>query len=62
METVAARYDADAHNAGIYIVSACGFDSIPNDIGALLLQRTFNGELAYVESYMNIDSGSVSRS
>lgn len=57
METVAIRYDEEARDAGIYIVSACGFDSIPNDLGTLLLQRTFNGELAYVESYMTISSG-----
>ena len=57
METVAARYDEEAHNAGVYIVSSCGFDCIPNDLGALLLQRTFNGELAYVESYMCVHSG-----
>ncbi len=57
METIAARYDVNAHSAGIYIVSACGYDCIPNDLGALLLQRTFNGELAYVESYMSVDSG-----
>ena len=57
METIAARYDVEAHNAGIYIVSSCGFDCIPNDLGALLLQRTFNGDLAYVESYMSINNG-----
>ena len=57
METIAARYDVDARNAGIYIVSSCGFDSIPNDLGALLLQRTFNGDLAYAESYLSIGTG-----
>ena len=61
METVAAKYDEQARDAGIYIVSACGFDCIPNDLGALLLQRTFNGELAYVESYMSVSEG-VSKS
>ena len=55
MESVAAQYDEDARAAGIYIVSACGFDSIPHDLGVLLLQRTFNGELAYVESFVTID-------
>lgn len=51
METIAARYDEEARAAGIYIISACAFDSIPNDLGALLLQKTFNGELAYTESF-----------
>ena len=57
METIAAHYDMEAQNAGIYIVSSCGFDCIPNDLGALLLQRTFNGDLAYVESYMSVNNG-----
>ena len=52
MEDMTARYDEQAREAGVYIVFACGFDSIPNDMGALLLQRTFNGELAYIESYI----------
>ena len=46
METIAACYDEEACDAGVYIVTSCG--QIPNDLGALLLQRTFNGELAYV--------------
>ena len=54
METMEAKYDEQAREAGVYIVSSCAFDCIPNDLGALLLQRTFSGELAYVESYVNI--------
>ena len=57
MEDMAARYDEQAREAGVYIVFSCGFDSIPNDMGALLLQRTFNGELSYVESYMAVHDG-----
>ena len=57
METIEAKYDEQAREAGVYIVSACAFDCIPNDLGALLLQRTFSGELAYVESYMTISDG-----
>ena len=57
MESIAANYDEEARDAGIYIVSACGFDSIPNDLGALLLQRTFNGDLVCVDSYMVVSEG-----
>lgn len=60
METIEGKYDEQAREAGVYIVSACAFDCIPNDLGALLLQRTFSGELAYVESYMTVTDG-VSR-
>ena len=57
MEDMIARYDEQAREAGVYIVFSCGFGSIPNDMGALLLQRTFNGELAYIESYMTAHNG-----
>ena len=52
MELMLAKYGDQAREAGVYIVSACGFDCIPNDLGALLLQRNFSGELVYAESYM----------
>lgn len=52
MESIEAKYSEQARDAGVYIVSACGFDSIPNDLGALLVQRSFNGELAYVDSFI----------
>ncbi len=52
MESIEAKYAQQASDAGVYIVSACGFDSIPNDLGALMVQRSFNGDLAYVDSYI----------
>ena len=54
------KYGEQAREAGVYIVPACGFDCIPNDLGALILQRSFNGELVYVDSYMSINGSSVS--
>lgn len=54
METIAARYDEEARDAGVYIVTSCG--RLPSDLGALLLQRTFNGKLAYVENFMSVQN------
>ena len=49
-----ARYGEAAKEAGIYIVNCCGFDSIPCDIGALVLQKAFNGTLkVYLDKWMN---------
>ncbi len=48
------RYNDQARDSGVYVVSSCGFDCIPNDLGALLLQRSYKGELAYVESHMAV--------
>ena len=52
MELMEAKYGEQAREAGVYIVSACGFDCIPNDLGGLFLQRNFSGELASIESYI----------
>ncbi len=59
MEQMIYKYGEQAKDAGVYIVNSCGFDSIPNDLGTLLLERKFPGELAYVESYMTIDDVSL---
>lgn len=43
MEQMLSRYGDQAREAGVYIVHCCGFDCIPNDLGALVLRRAFNG-------------------
>ena len=35
------KYHSNASEAGIRIVPACGFDSIPSDLGTLLLANHF---------------------
>ncbi|CAI8010351.1 Saccharopine dehydrogenase-like oxidoreductase [Geodia barretti] len=52
MEKMRQEYSEAAREAGVLLVSACGFDSIPNDLGALYVQRQFHGELAYLDSYV----------
>ncbi|XP_046967198.1 saccharopine dehydrogenase-like oxidoreductase [Vanessa cardui] len=53
MERMQLAYDAAAREAGVYVVSACGFDSIPNDLGVIYLQQNFCGTLNSVESYIS---------
>ncbi|XP_052739721.1 saccharopine dehydrogenase-like oxidoreductase [Bicyclus anynana] len=53
IETMQLEYGAQARDAGVYVVSACGFDSIPNDLGVIFLQQNFGGTLNSVESYMS---------
>lgn len=43
METMQLKYHDVAKEKGIYIISACGFDSIPADLGAVFLQKNFEG-------------------
>jgi len=44
-------YNEAAKEAGVYIVSACGFDCIPNDLGVIFTQQKFGGEVNAIESY-----------
>ncbi|XP_064072578.1 saccharopine dehydrogenase-like oxidoreductase [Vanessa tameamea] len=53
MEKMQLEYDAQAREVGVYIISACGFDSIPNDLGVIYLQQNFCGTLNSVESYVS---------
>ncbi|XP_076276701.1 saccharopine dehydrogenase-like oxidoreductase [Lasioglossum baleicum] len=52
METIQLKYDKEAKEAGIFIVSACGFDSIPCDLGVIFTQNKFDGEINTIESYL----------
>ncbi|KZC07632.1 PREDICTED: saccharopine dehydrogenase-like oxidoreductase [Dufourea novaeangliae] len=52
IETVQLKYDKEAREAGIYIISACGFDSIPSELGIIFTQDKFNGEVNTIESYL----------
>jgi short subunit dehydrogenase-like uncharacterized protein len=36
------RYEPDAQRTGARIVNACGFDSLPSDLGTLFIQDEFN--------------------
>jgi len=57
MERMQLTYNKAARDKGIYIASACGWDSIPADLGIQFLKKNFNGEVNAVESYMSIKTG-----
>ena len=38
------KYSKEAEEKGVHIVGACGFDSVPADIGTLYLQNNFGGK------------------
>ncbi|XP_075146887.1 saccharopine dehydrogenase-like oxidoreductase [Haematobia irritans] len=46
------KYDDLAREKGSYIISTCGFDSIPSDLGVLYAERNFEGTVNSVELYM----------
>ncbi|XP_072755894.1 saccharopine dehydrogenase-like oxidoreductase [Anoplolepis gracilipes] len=54
IQTMQLKYNKAAQEAGIYIVSACGFDSIPCDMGIIFTQQQFGGEVNTIETYLNV--------
>ncbi|XP_071642449.1 saccharopine dehydrogenase-like oxidoreductase [Temnothorax longispinosus] len=56
MEKMQLEYNEAAKEAGIYVVSACGFDCVPIDLGIIFTQQQFGGEVNDVEVYMSISS------
>lgn len=56
MERMQLEYNKAAQEAGIYIVSACGFDSIPCDLGVIFAQKKFDGVVNSIETYLKLES------
>lgn len=53
IESMQLKYDKAAQDAGIYIISACGFDSVPCDLGIIFAQQKFDGDVNAIETYLN---------
>jgi short subunit dehydrogenase-like uncharacterized protein len=53
METMQLNYHEAANEKGSYIVSACGFDSIPSEMGMAFLKEKFGGTVNSVEVYFH---------
>lgn len=56
MERMQLEYHQRAQERGVYVVSACGFDSIPADLGTVFLERQFDGVVNSVETYLQVTS------
>lgn len=57
LEKMQLMYSEKAKEAGSYIVGACGFDSIPADLGILFTRNHFKGDLNAVEGFLNFSAG-----
>lgn len=57
METIRLGYDEEAYKKQVYIVSACGFDCVPTDLGVLYFVNNFPGQVNSIECYIKISSG-----
>lgn len=52
MEQMQLKYDEAAKAKGVYVISACGFDSIPADLGVVHFEKKFEGQVNSLESYL----------
>lgn len=57
LESMQLNYDSQAADKGVYIIGACGFDSIPADMGVIYTRDQFKGTLTAVESFLTASSG-----
>lgn len=57
LEKVQLNYHQQAKQNGCYVVGACGWDSIPCDLGVAYLKDNFGGTLAYAETFAQIKRG-----
>ncbi|KAL0881990.1 hypothetical protein ABMA27_001740 [Loxostege sticticalis] len=47
------KYDNIARQAGVLVINACGFDSIPNDLGVVYLENNFEGKYTQNRGFIN---------
>jgi len=52
LEKMQLKYHAEAESKGVYIIGACGFDSIPCDVGRQLVHRKMEGPVNSVEMFL----------
>lgn len=51
------KYSEVAQKNGLYLVGACGWDSIPCDLGINFLKNKFDGQLNHVETFVQLNTG-----
>jgi len=54
LERMQLDYNTVARENNVYVVGACGFDSIPADMGTVFLEEKFNGQVNSVETYLDV--------
>nr|CAB3265889.1 saccharopine dehydrogenase-like oxidoreductase [Phallusia mammillata] len=57
LENMQLKYSDGAKQGGIYIVGACGFDSVPSEMGVVFAEQQFDGILNSVQCYFKTKTG-----
>lgn len=56
MERMEAKYHEKAVETGSLVISACGFDSVPAELGLMFNSRQWTGPVNRVEAYLSLES------
>ena len=48
------QFHKDAQDKGVFVVGACGFDSIPSDVGQMHLIKNMEGDVNDIEVYLKV--------
>jgi len=54
LEKMQLKYHQDAVENGVYVVGACGFDSIPADMGQICVKKAMGGDVNAIETYLKV--------
>jgi len=54
LEKMQLKYHQKAVENGVYVVGACGFDSIPADLGQICVKREMEGDVNSIETYLKV--------
>ncbi|KAI4465927.1 hypothetical protein MML48_3g00014141 [Holotrichia oblita] len=54
MEKIQLYYHEEAFKKQIYLISSCGMDSIPCDMGAIFMMKNFKGTLNSIEAFIHM--------
>jgi len=54
LEKMQLKYHQKALENGVYVVGACGFDSIPADMGQVCVREGMEGDVNSVETYLRV--------
>lgn len=53
------KYGEEAKKNGVYVIGACGWDSIPCDLGVNFVKQNFPGTLSHVETFAQMKNGAA---
>ncbi|KAJ9586613.1 hypothetical protein L9F63_019806 [Diploptera punctata] len=62
LERMQLEYNDMASDKGLYVVGACGLDSIPTDLGIVFMKKQFQGDVNSVEVYVEFGAEDPSKS